>query len=87
MFISVPFQELFFRGMVQTRLENLLNPGLAIAIASLIFALVHFFNPILVALTLAGGLAWGYSFHRKRNLAGPILSHAFLGIYLSLYVM
>lgn len=85
--LSVPLQEMLFRGLLQTRLEGLVRPWLAVSIASLAFGLAHLPDAILTALTIPAGLAWGYSFHRRRNLAGPVTSHACLGLYLFLFVM
>lgn len=85
--ISVPVQEIVFRGVLQTRLEKMVRPVLAIALTSLLFGLVHIQNPLMVVLAVMAGLVWGWSFHRRRNLAGPIASHAVLGLYLFSFVM
>jgi membrane protease YdiL (CAAX protease family) len=85
--LSVPIQETVIRGFLQTRLEGLVRPWIAILAASLIFGVIHMPDTLLAALTFSAGLAWGYSFHRKRNLAGPVASHACLGLYLFLFVM
>jgi membrane protease YdiL (CAAX protease family) len=84
--ISVPLQELFFRGMLQAWLYRF-GKTWAIAIASVLYAAIHFQNPLLVLLTLTAGLAWGYSFSIRRNLAGPIASHMVLGTVLFLFVI
>ena len=84
--ISVPLQEFVFRGIIQTRLYRFGTP-LAIAAASLLYAAAHLQVPVLAALTLLSGMAWGYSFSRVRTLIGPIVSHALLGMYLFLFVM
>ncbi len=84
--ISVPVQELVFRGILQTRLYRFGTP-LAIAVASVLYASIHFQTPVLVALTLASGMAWGYSFSRRPTLVGPIASHAVLGVFLFLFVL
>ena len=84
--ISVPIQELVFRGIIQTRLYRF-GTITAIAIATILYAGIHFQTPLLVGLTLIAGAAWGYSFSRRRNLIGPIVSHAVLGAYLFLFVI
>ncbi len=86
-FLSVPVQELFFRGFVQTRLEKKIRPWAAVVVASVLFGAVHFYNPLLAGLALAAGLAWGYSFHIRKCLAGPVLSHTVLGLCLFLFVL
>lgn len=84
--VSVPLQELVFRGVVQTRLYRF-GTFAAVAAASALYAAVHFQNPLLVMLTFAAGTAWGYSFSRQPTLAGPIASHAVLGAVLFLLVL
>lgn len=84
--ISVPVQELVFRGIIQTRLYRF-GTITAITAATILYAAMHFQTPLLVGLTLVSGAAWGYSFSRRRNLAGPIVSHAVLGLYLFLFVL
>ena len=86
-FLSAPLQELFFRGFVQTRLEKRFRPLVAVIMASAFFGAVHLYNPLLSGLTLTAGLAWGWSFHKRRNLMGPALSHSALGLYLFLFVL
>jgi membrane protease YdiL (CAAX protease family) len=86
-FLSAPLQELFFRGLVQTRMERVLSPWVAVMVASVFFGAVHFYNPVLAGLTFAAGLAWGWSFHKRRNLAGPAVSHSVLGLYLFMFVL
>jgi membrane protease YdiL (CAAX protease family) len=84
--ISVPVQEFVFRGVIQTSLYRFgKNP--AVITTSLVYAAVHFYDPLLVILTLAAGLAWGYAFYKKPNLLGPIISHAVLGVFLFAFVL
>ncbi|MBI2173530.1 MAG: CPBP family intramembrane metalloprotease [Candidatus Aenigmarchaeota archaeon] len=84
--ISVPVQEIFFRGFVQTRLYRF-GRARAIIAASILYSMIHFNNPILVLLALVAGLVWGYSFSKYRTLSGPVFSHSVLGLYLFLLVM
>ena len=79
--VSVPFQELLFRGILQTRLYKI-GKLKAVVLSSAVYAIIHLGTPLLVALTMAAGLAWGYSFMKKPNLFGPVLSHSILGVYL-----
>ncbi|MGY2795994.1 uncharacterized protein ACVWV0_000170 [Ewingella americana] len=59
-------EEAFFRGYIQQRLASLMNPVLALVIASLLFGALHFAGGALLVIfaSLAGliyGLAWMWS--------------------------
>ena len=84
--ISVPVQEFVFRGAVQTYLYRIGNTPAVIA-ATVLYASIHYYDPLLTFLTLLAGLAWGYAFLKKPNLLGPVISHAILGIYLLVFVL
>ena len=84
--ISVPLQELIFRGIIQTSLYRF-DKKIAVTASAILYAAVHYYDPTLVVLTLAAGLAWGYAFWKKPNLLGPVISHAVLGVYLFLFVL
>ena len=84
--ISVPIQEIIFRGIIQRYLHRY-GARRAIAVASIAYAAIHFYNPLLVVLTLIAGIAWGSSFHRTGTLIGPIVSHAILGAVLFAFVV
>jgi membrane protease YdiL (CAAX protease family) len=73
-----PAEEIFWRGLVQQRLETRLGRWGALATASILYAAVHAWsmNLMLVAAALLCGLAWGFLFARTRNLWPCIISHA-----------
>jgi membrane protease YdiL (CAAX protease family) len=73
-----PAEEIFWRGMVQQRLETRLGRWGAMAAASILYAAVHAWsmNLMLVLAALLCGLAWGTLFARTRNLWPCIVSHA-----------
>lgn len=80
--LSVPLQELVFRGIMIKRLELILqNSWLIIGMSAGIFALAHviFKSPMIVVITFLGGLVWGWLFVRYRNLWPIQISHAVLG--------
>jgi membrane protease YdiL (CAAX protease family) len=82
--VSVPLQELIFRGYAQSVLRKFLKPFNTALLAAMIFSLMHFFldapyAPVLVAATFVSGVAWGFAYEKERNLAGPIFGHEILG--------
>ncbi len=93
-----PFQELFFRGWLQPRLEAAHGRWQGLLLASAAFTLWHAFpplegtttstlpleSPLGIAATFALGLLFGYLLQRTRNLAAPWLAHALAGIGLVL---
>ena len=82
-FLSVPIQELIFRGFLIPRIELVTkNPAIAIIFSALIFASAHLFfrSATLVVATFIGGIFWGYLFVKYRNLWPIQLSHAVLGL-------
>jgi len=68
-------EELIFRGILQRRLEEIMQkPHLAILISALIFSFIHFqFAGFLPRVVL--GLLLGYLYFWTRNLWVPILAH------------
>lgn len=82
-FVVAPMEELFFRGIIQRHLTGAFHPGIAIAVASLLFAAIHTTllvstTPEAVALGLfvSFGVALGVSYHLTGNLLVPIIGHA-----------
>jgi hypothetical protein len=55
------------------------RPLVAASLASVIFALLHWPNPVLVPLTLVGGFAMCWLFARERNILPLTLGQAILG--------
>jgi membrane protease YdiL (CAAX protease family) len=96
--VMSPFQELFFRGWLQPRLQAMLGKWGGLGITALAFTLWHFFPPLegtatttlplsspagLISTVLAG-LLFGYMFQQTENLLAPWLAHAIGGIGLVL---
>lgn len=82
-FLSVPVQEVAFRGFMIPRIEMITkNPMITILLSSLIFASAHIFfrSVTLVLATFIGGIFWGYLFVKYRNLWPIQVSHAILGV-------
>lgn len=81
-FLSVPIQEVVFRGLIINRLEAVnRNPFFTVFFSAFIFSLAHIFikNILLVSMTFLAGLFWGWLFVKYRNIWTIQLSHAVLG--------
>ena len=96
--VMSPFQEFFFRGWLQPRLQTVMGRWVGLGITALAFALWHFFPQLegtstttlplgsalgLVSIVMAG-LLFGYVFQRTENILAPWLAHAVGGIALVL---
>lgn len=80
-FVAAAFEEVLMRGYIQGRLMSRMNKYAALAITSVLFALLHLQNPgisvpSLFNLFLAGCLL-GASYMYTRNLWFPIFLHTF----------
>ena len=93
-----PFQELFFRGWMQTRLSLILGKNLGLILTSAAFLLWHFFPkfegtftstlPLSSGLgifsTFLAGLLFGFLYQKTENIVAPWLAHAIAGVVLVL---
>lgn len=84
--VSCIVQELIVRSALQASLHLFLSGKYArwraIAVCALVFATNHLhMSALFAAVALLPGLVWGWMFDRKRNLAGVVLSHAVVGIW------
>jgi membrane protease YdiL (CAAX protease family) len=96
--VMSPFQEFFFRGWLQPRLQTIMGRWVGLGITALAFALWHFFpqlegtstttlpldSPLGLISTVLAGLLFGYTFQRTENILAPWLAHAMGGITLVL---
>lgn len=90
--VASPFQEFFFRGWLQSRLEDGLGKAAGLLAATAGFTVWHYCWPLAaessVPLTTLGGLAatfgaglfYGYSFQRTGSILAPWLAHALSGV-------
>jgi len=99
--IMSPFQEFFFRGWLQPRLQLAFGKLVGLVITSLAFTLWHFFpqleststttlpisSPIGILSTVLAGLLFGYIYQRTENIIAPWVAHALGGIALALIGM
>ena len=96
--VMSPFQEFFFRGWLQPRLQAVMGKWVGLGITAFLFTLWHFFPQLegtststlplssvlgLVSIVVAG-LLFGYIFQRTENILAPWLAHAIGGIALVL---
>jgi membrane protease YdiL (CAAX protease family) len=76
-------EEIFFRGLLQSRLVGRHGPVAGITIASLLFGAAHLVSwtgPLTLAFAwavAAGGLVLGATYHYSRRLGTSIVVHAF----------
>ncbi len=82
--LSVPMQEFIFRGYVQGVLRYFFSRVWVASLAAVLFSASHIFadphyRAVLIPSTLVAGFAWGFAYEHKKNLIGPIISHAVLG--------
>lgn len=82
-FVAVPMEEVFFRGILQRRLEDGFHPAIAIGVASLLFMAIHTGASVgtggeLLALALffSFGIVLGVSYSITENLFVPVIGHA-----------
>jgi membrane protease YdiL (CAAX protease family) len=79
--VLIPFfEELFFRGILQTTLMRLGSAPAAITIASVLFGLVHMGIPTSVLPLTILGWALGYAFYRTGNLASCVVMHSLFNL-------
>lgn len=81
-FVAVPMEEVFFRGILQRRLEDAFHPTVAIAGASLLFTLIHSSagigdggELITAGLFFSFGVALGTSYYLTDDLLVPVIGH------------
>ncbi|WP_247003283.1 CPBP family intramembrane glutamic endopeptidase [Halosolutus gelatinilyticus] len=86
-FFNAPAEEFLFRNVVQKRLYAAFTRLQSVAIASLIFALIHFPTYVLyaesivatgvsLAIVFGGAIIFGYLYAETDNLVVPIAAHA-----------
>lgn len=83
-FVVSLIEELIFRGIIQTRLEEFLGPAGGILLASLLFGIMHSSYGTLyeIAYTFLAGGILGYFFYRTKSLSLVVMVHGFINIFL-----
>jgi len=83
-FVVGLIEELIFRGIIQTRLEEFLGPAGGILLASLLFGIMHSSYGTIyeIAYTFLVGGIMGYFFYRTKSLPLMVMIHGFINIFL-----
>jgi membrane protease YdiL (CAAX protease family) len=90
--VLAPFQEFFFRGWLQPRLQHGLGKAAGLVVTSLGFSFWHLLPPFEgtptsavsvsspsgLLTTLGMGLVFGYAFQRTSSIVAPWLAHALM---------
>ncbi|MEM2925127.1 MAG: type II CAAX endopeptidase family protein [Methanocellales archaeon] len=85
MFLSIGLvEELIFRSLLQTKLEELFNKNYGLLITSLIFGAMHsgYSLPLEVIFAASAGLLIGYLFQRSRSLILITTIHGTINVFL-----
>lgn len=80
-------EEIFFRGLVYNWLLRYCPQLLALIVQAGIFALLHPFDPIHLAIVFVFGLALGVVYQWRQTLLAPILLHAMQNVVATLAVL
>ena len=77
------FQQVILNGYFTNRISKFVTSPIKVSlIAGIIFAIVHWPNPVLVPVTFVGGMMSAYFFQRSKNVYTLALLHVFLAVYL-----
>jgi len=65
-----------FRGVIQSYLISISNPGFGIIVSAFLFGIMHFYNRLYIALTLIVGLFIGWLYYDTQSLLLVVVLHS-----------
>ncbi|NLW16998.1 MAG: CPBP family intramembrane metalloprotease [Firmicutes bacterium] len=69
-------EELIFRGVIFEFTKYKYGRRMAIGYTTLIFAIMHGFNPVTLGQSLVSGIVFALVYEREGNLAAPVIGHS-----------
>ncbi len=83
-FVVALVEELMFRAILQTSLEEFLGPAVGIFLSSLLFGIMHstYGTPYEMVYTFLVGGFLGYLFYRTRSLLLVVMIHGSINVFL-----
>jgi len=85
-FLVPILEELFYRYILQNRLNKIFSPFIAILLSSILFSIGHF-NLENFSMFLIAGVLLGYSYHYTKNISIAIYTHILINFLITFTVI